>query len=569
MRLFGVRHARRGIWILTGLAAGLVIAIVMFAAAVPLSSGLLRHRIVKTLSSRLNSDVELGDLHMRLFPRMTATGFGLIIRQRRRTDVPPLITIKQFTVDADLVGLLRKHVAGVELIGLEIQIPPGDHDEDHPATPDRGLEARAERTDSPEPVGTVGSQGTPQTRDGGKPHTDPSSLEDGVVVDTVVSKDARLVIIPRNKARQPKVWAIHRLKLHTLGANSSSPFEATLTNAVPPGEIESSGNFGPWQPDAPGSTPVNGGFTFAKADLSVFKGIGGTLASKGRFDGSLNWIDVHGETDTPDFVINVGGHPFPLHTKYHTVVDGTNGDTRLELIDGTFLQSHLFAKGAVLDSPEPEKGRTVTLDINMDRARIEDVMRMAVHTPQPPMTGGLRLTTNFVLPPGEMDVVDRLRLDGRFEMSSARFTNYDIQAKIDELSHRGSGKDLDETRGTVYSQFDGRFKLAGGRLTLPQLTFATPGARVELAGHYNLKRETLLFAGTMFMDATISQTQSGWKSLLLKAVDPFFKKEGGGSAIPFKISGTRSNPSFGLDYRRVFHRDEKSQTASRPSNDRR
>ena len=561
MRWFGVRHARRGIWILTGLAAGLVIGMVMFAAAVPLSSALLRQRIIDTLSSRLNSDVELGDLHMRLFPRMTATGFGLIIRQRGRADVPPLITIKQFTVDADLVGLLRKHVAGVELIGLEIQIPPGDRDEGPPASRNRGVEARAERTDSQEAVGTAGSQGsqdTPEKRDGGKPHTDPSSLEDGVVVDTVVSKDARLVIIPRDKAKHPKVWAIHRLKLHTLGANSSSPFEATLTNAVPPGEIDTSGNFGPWQPDAPGSTPVNGAFTFAKADLSVFKGIGGMLSSKGRFDGSLNWIDVRGETETPDFIINVGGHPFPLHTKYHSIVDGTNGDTRLELIDATFLESHLFAKGAVLDSEEPGKGRTVTLDINMDRARIEDVLRMAVHTPQPPMTGGLTLTTNFVLPPGQTDVVDRLRLDGRFDMRSARFTNYDVQAKIDELSHRGRGKDPAQTRATVYSQFEGRFTLAGGRLTLPQLTFATPGARVELSGHYNLRRESLLFAGTMLMDATISQTQSGWKSLVLKAVDPFFRKEGGGSAIPFKISGTRSNPSFGLDYRRVFHRDEKS-----------
>ena len=90
-----------------------------------------------------------------------------------------------------------------------------------------------------------------------------------------------------------------------------------------------------------------------------------------------------------------------------------------------------------------------------------------------------------------------------------------------------------------------------------QLTFATPGARIELAGRYQLKRQSLQFAGTMFMDATISETQSGWKSLLLKAVDPLFKKQGGGSAIPFKISGTRKNPSFGLDYKRVFHRDEK------------
>ena len=50
----------------------------------------------------------------------------------------------------------------------------------------------------------------------------------------------------------------------------------------------------------------------------------------------------------------------------------------------------------------------------MDKSRIEDMMKMAVKTPKPPMTGALQLTTKFLLPPGENDVVERLRLDGRF-----------------------------------------------------------------------------------------------------------------------------------------------------------
>src|SRR5690242_21449911 len=43
----------------------------------------------------------------------------------------------------------------------------------------------------------------------------------------------------------PKVWAIHRLRMTNVGVNTAMPFTATLTNAVPPGEIETSGNFGP------------------------------------------------------------------------------------------------------------------------------------------------------------------------------------------------------------------------------------------------------------------------------------------------------------------------------------
>src|SRR5262245_38321063 len=49
-----MRHGKRWIWIWTGIAAGLVILAVLFVAAVPLSSDALRHRMIKTLSVRLN-----------------------------------------------------------------------------------------------------------------------------------------------------------------------------------------------------------------------------------------------------------------------------------------------------------------------------------------------------------------------------------------------------------------------------------------------------------------------------------------------------------------------------------
>src|SRR4029077_10139213 len=95
------------------------------------------------------------------------------------------------------------------------------------------------------------------------------------------------------------------------------------------------------------------------------------------------------------------------------LIDGTNGDTRLENIDGWFLDSYLHAVGAVLDAPKGEKGRTVSLDVAMDKSRIEDIMKMAVKAATPPMTGALKLNTKFLLPPGDRDVVERLRLDGQ------------------------------------------------------------------------------------------------------------------------------------------------------------
>jgi hypothetical protein len=541
-----VIYKRRWIWTLVTLGAIIVIALAVIAATFPLRSASLQRKIVEALAERLNSDVTLEDVSLRLYPRLHAEGKGLLIRHRRRPDLPPLISVKNFTVDADLVSVLKKRVSHVEVFGLDITIPPKDENQDN----------RADRRDHRlhDASGAVATLGTRDNGRGPGPYR--AAFQAGVVIDRLDATDARLIIVPRESSKPPKIWAIHKLLARKVAADEPMPFDATLTNAVPPGEIVTHGEFGPWNSDTPGDTPLEGSFTFDKADLSVFKGIGGILSARGSFGGALNYIDVHGETETPEFVIAVGGHPFPLSADYHTIVDGTNGDTRLERIDARFLRSALVAKGAVLDAPEPQHGRTVTLDIVMTQARIEDVMRMAVNTPKPPMLGALQLNTTFLLPPGEADVVDRLHLNGRFSMTNATFTNPEVQSKIVELSRRGRGRQAEDVKEAVASDFKGQFVLGNGRLELKQLMFAVPGAQVRLAGSYALKRETLDFKGNLLLDAKVSQTVSGFKSLLLKIVDPLFSRDGGGSSLPIKIEGTRSDPKFGLDMGRVFNRGD-------------
>jgi hypothetical protein len=488
------RRARRPLakrplfWAVLSLVSLVIVFGAMLIVAVPLSSDTLRHRIVGYLSDKLDSDVELGDLHLRAFPSIRVEGADLRVRRRGMSDYPPLISIKSFHVDATVVGLYHKHVDHLRVDGLDINIPPSQAREK--------LEVRSQKEEVKAEV-----------------RLDP--LKDGgIVIDRMDTIDARLLILPFERSKQPKVWAIHNLHMRDLGALTPWPFTATLTNGVPPGEIDVDGKFGPWRRDEPGDTPLEGAFNFAKADLSVFNGISGTLSSQGYFGGTLAKLEANGETDTPDFTIEVGGHPFPLHVKYQALIDGTNGDTRLKDIDAWFLSSYLHATGAVLDAPKGRHGRTVSLDVAMDKSRIEDVMTMAVKTASPPMVGTLKLNTKFLLPPGENDVIDRLRLDGRFWIGKARFTNYDVQGRIEELSRRGRGKTAEPAKARVASDFQGRFKLGDGRLALPEVSFDVPGARVELAGTYALKRETLDFKGQLLLDAKISQTMTGWRSLL-------------------------------------------------------
>jgi hypothetical protein len=178
----------------------------------------------------------------------------------------------------------------------------------------------------------------------------------------------------------------------------------------------------------------------------------------------------------------------------------------------------------------------------------------APQAPQAPMSGALKLMTKFELPPGDRDVVKKLHLDGVFRIGDARFTNADVQTRINELSHRTRGQNPDRRARRVSSQFAGTFKLRDGSLAIPQVTFGVPGAAIRLSGTYGLVTEQIDFAGTAFTNAKVSEMTTGFKSFLLKPVDLLFNRNGGGSAIPIRISGTRNHPAFGLDKGRVLKR---------------
>jgi len=533
----------RRFWVIAASIGAIVLAALgVLATRIPLTSEGFRTRVASALGERLGSEVSLGDLSLRLLPSIHVEGRDLAVHHRGRHDLPPLISVTRFTMSTSLVRMWNKDVQHVRLEGLTIQIPPGDG-QDHERGEHRGIEEASK----------------------GEHHVSGKQ----VVIQTLEANDARIVILRREPAKAPRTWELHELKAQNLGANTPMSFQAMLTNAVPPGRIETDGSFGPWHRDEPGHTPVFGRFVFNDADLSVFKGIAGTLSAHGTYGGTLERLKVSGETDTPAFVVKVGGHPVPLKTRYEAIVDATNGNTTLERIDARFLDTSLVAKGGVYEV-EGVKGRKVLLDIDMPDARLEDIMRLAVPTSGPPMTGALTLKTAFEIPPGDVDVVDKLRLDGRFAIENGRFTNREVQGKINELSKRASGrkrppdgrpseKDGSAEKGgpprdtltPVTSDFAGRFRLRNGNLELPSLVFDVPGAVVDVNGHYALRRESLAFGGQLVMDAKVSEAMTGWKSVLLKVVDPLFRKDGK-TVVPIKIQGTRHNPKFGINFGELF-----------------
>ena len=66
-----------------------------------------------------------------------------------------------------------------------------------------------------------------------------------------------------------------------------------------------------------------------------------------------------------------------------------------------------------------------------------------------------------------------------------------------------------------------------------------------------LEDGALNFAGSAKMEATVSKMVGGWKGLLLKPADRYFKKDGAGTEVPIHIEGTREEPKFEIDFERM------------------
>jgi hypothetical protein len=511
-----------------------ITAIVLSAAAfvtvrwvIARAEPIMRARVIQTLSNRFQSKVELDSFHVSVMNGVEVSGGGLKIFGAKDPNAyepgtQPLINIREFRFGSSVRSLFRSpmHVDTVYVKGLEFNIPPKQDRQEV-----RKMQAKTGKMK--------------------------------IVVDKFVCEDTKLIINTIKPGKPPLEIAIDSLQMKDIGNGEPLQFHAILVNPKPIGNIDSTGLFGPFQPDDPRGTPVQGDYTFRDADLSTIKGIGGILSSNGAYSGTLGNIVVHGQTDTPDFRIAISGHPVPLHTEFHAVVDGTSGDTYLRPVKATFLGTSLTATGSVVRLSSAH-GHDIELNVVLDRARIEDLLKLGVRTEPPVMTGPVEMETKLSLEPGKESVEDRLKLAGTFHIPQGHFTNEKVQGKLDSLSLISQGKPKlarEHDGKDVPVDLRGVFKLSDGSLTFSRLHFLVPGTHVDMTGNYSLDGRIFDFRGQARLDATVSQMTTGWKSILLKPVDPFFRKDGVGTEVPIKITGTEGEPHFGLDF---GHKDEKT-----------
>jgi hypothetical protein len=504
------------------LAGAILVAFLLPLATALALRPIAREKVVELLEKRFDRvQLERLDIALspdfRLLPRLSATGAGLSVSLPDRADAPPFITMSEFSVEVGLLGLLRDpiRVRRLRLDELRIQIPP----------------KRSGESGSDEKSPPV------------------------FVIEELIADGTVLRIFPRDPEKEPLQFDLHELTVLSAGLLEPMRFDALLDNARPPGRIDTRGTFGPLLIEDPGESAVSGEYLFADAKLGDFGGIGGTLYSEGRFAGILRRLEVEGFTETPDFRLKPVGQPVHLRTDFKAIVDGTSGDTLLVPVDAVLESSRFRTQGGVTALPG-EKGKTVCVDARGAEGRIEDFLRLAMKSEKPFMTGSVSFDSMILIPPGDLDVVEKLVLDGEFEIASALFPERKVQEKVDRLSEAGTSGSAEAVASlreeSVLSDIRGSFELSEGVMTLRSLGFSVPGAQVRLEGTYGLETERMDFRGELRLDAKLSETTGGIKSFLLKLVDPLFEKDDAGAVVPIKITGTADKPSFGIEVGRVL-----------------
>ncbi len=512
------RSSRRR-WILV---AGLiVIALLIVGALLASKWPFTRQAMTSALQDRSERTIEIGTFRQTYFPP-GCVAENIRFLRHNHPDRPPIITIQKMVLEASWANLLTftRHVSQVHVTGMHVTVPP------------RG----------PGPDGQKHSV-MPLTR--GKPGQT-------VSIGKIIADGAVLEFLPGKPGKEPYRIEIQKLELSDVGGQGPMDYRSILAISQPPGEIHSTGKFGPWDPDDPGRTPVSGSYTMADAKLGVFKGITGTLSSKGSFSGALDRVSVKGTSDVPDFHVTRSTHTLHISTDFEAVVNGTDGDTLLENVKSSLLRSMVVSSGTVAGK-EGEKGKTVALDMSIHEGRIQDLLLLFIKSPQPAISGSVSLHAKVEVPPDARPFLHKLRMEGDFGIGAGKLANVKNQDAINKISESARGetkKEQEVDPETVLSDLRGHAVVRNGIANLSNLSFRVAGAAAAVSGTYNLLNEEIDLHGTLATNGKLSDATSGFKSVMLKVINPFFKKKAGVKIIPFKITGTYAHPLVGLDFGR-------------------
>jgi hypothetical protein len=439
----------------------------------------------------------------------------ITLQRETAPNLPPLGSIDSVLVQGTWGDLLtmRKRVRQVDITGMRIVVPALGSKENHEDFP----------------PGSSASFGGPSA-----------------VVEVLRVHDSLLDIMRKDGSRYS--FPIRLLTVRNLQKGQALGYSVDMRNAKPTGHIFSTGSFGPLNAQNIGATPLSGDFTFASVNLHDIGDIGGTLNSMGHFQGVLADIEADATSYTPDFAVG-GGKATPFTTAIRCAINGVNGDVTIRDVDAKTAATTIHVQGGIMGSP-----KVIDVDIGVVDGRVQDVLRPFLKG-KVPVAGVVWLHGHaHVDAPGNgLKFLDRLRVEGSFDVPAERLTDRATEQKLSAFSERaqgvktlksGAGSDNQASSETasdadadVLSSLGGRVQIRKGVLSTQRIELQMPGAAVDVRGSFNLRDRTVDLVGNVRMQTDISHATTGFKSMLLKPLIPFFKKKQAGAVIPIAVTG--------------------------------
>ena len=501
-------HRGRRLFIIAASIAFVLLGLILYIHIWPFS----RRSVLQNLGEASDSTVTVRGFHKMHFPVPGCVLEG--VEFHHGNDHFKLAAIDKLVIRGSYIGIITHRIARIVAIGAHIYIPP------------------------------FGS------------NTIFNTQHSNMTIEQIIANGAQIEFISKDEKKPPFIFNVHEALLTDVRWDSPIQYKLKFHIPEPPGELSVAGEFGPWSTG--GDTPLSGDYSLTQLNLSVYGGVAGMLSASGRFGGTLKHIDVQGTTDTPDFEVKSGCHKIALATRFEAYVDATHGDTYLNQVDATFGHTHLVARGSVA-GVKGQAGKSALLHLKVENGRIEDVLGMFVSEPHSPMSGDVSLETKAEIPSGDEPFLKKVRLDGGFTINEGKFSKPETQQDVDKLSAGARGKKKDDPP-EVLTDLNGRVQTQDGLAHFLALSFGIPGAKARLHGTYSLLNHKIDLHGRMRVDTKISKTTSGFKSVLLKLLDPLFKKRKKGEVVPVHILGTYEKPQFGLD---MGNEDNKKQLVAK------
>jgi hypothetical protein len=339
--------------------AALLVTLSAFAVFVILRWPFSQQRMVQSLQETFPATVTFQNFRASYFPHPGCVAEGVSFRRLGSSaQTPPIVIMQRLKIQSHYLDLLFRpgYLARIVTKGFLVQVPP---------------------------IGTEVQQ------------TGWQKMQSGIRVGEIVL-DGSVVEIARDDSKAALRFDIHKLRLTSVSEKTALNYDFAFHNPLPPGEVRAHGQFGPYSSGDTGETPLAGEYDFQNADLGVFEGISGILSSKDKFQGKLKHLETQGTIDIPNFEVTRSEHSVHLTSKFHAFVNGANGDVTLERVNAAFLKTRIGAKGEIVGKAG-EHGKTALLDLSVADGRIQDVLRLFVREPKPPLNGVTEFRAHVVL----------------------------------------------------------------------------------------------------------------------------------------------------------------------------